>query len=254
MADPKHTFSNPALVDALELLHKENTLEHQNKALDEIVMRAQFLAPVVLPDQPQDGQTDALQFQLIPAQDGRPFFPAFTDWNELRKLCGPREQKTVVLTFDNYAAMLASSPKTAGFVINPLGRPLTLDRDFVAHLAKRKQESAGYSHQTIRKDTKVLFSEPEQYPQAMVDAIRLAVTPLAQVTRLYLRLMTRPELGRSSYLIVVDHTGAQDAVFRAIADAARPHLGEYFVDMAPFQSELGQAAIRDSQPFFARKA
>lgn len=253
MADSNPNFSNPALVDALELLHRENTLEQQNRVLDEIVMRAQFLAPVVLPEQTRNTQTDAIQFQLIPAQDGRAFFPAFTDWSQLRKLCGPREQKTVVLTFDHYAAMLASSPKAAGFVVNPMGRPLTLDRDFVAHLAKRKQESAGYSHQTIRKDAKVLFSQPEHCPQALVDAVRLAAADLPQVNRLYLRLMTRPELNHSSYLIVVDHTGAQDTVFRTIAEVSRPHLAGQYVDMVPFDSELGQAAAKDVAPFYERK-
>lgn len=253
MADVNQSFSNPALSSALELLHKENTPEHQNKVLDEIVMRAQFLAPVVLSVQNGDSQTDAIQFQLISAQDGRTFFPAFTDWTELRKLCGPREQKTVVLTFDNFAAMLASNPKTAGFVVNPLGRPLTLERDFVAHLAKRKQELAGYSHQTISKDTKVVFSDPKDYPQALVDAVRLAVASLDEVNNLYLRLMARQGQNQPSYLIVVDHHGNQDTVFRAIADAARPHLEGKYVDMVPFASEFGKAAAQDAQPFFSRK-
>ena len=253
MADVNKTISNPALTAALELLHKENTPEHQNKVLDEIVMRARFLAPVVLPAQSQDTATDAIQFQLIAAQDGRTFFPAFTDWSELRKLCGPKDQKTVMLTFDNFAAMLASNSQAAGFVVNPLGQPLTLERDFVAHLAKRKQELAGYSHQTISKDTKVVFSDPEDYPQALVDAVRLAVASLNEVEKLYLRLMARQGQNQPSYLIIVDHNGNQDTLFRAIADAARPHLKGKYVDMVPYDSEFGKAAAKDAQPFFARK-
>ena len=253
MADFNKTISNPALSAALELLHTQNTPEHQNKVLDEIVMRAQFLAPVVLPEQDDGAQTDAIQFQLIAAQDGRTFFPAFTDWGELRKLCGISQQKTVMLTFDNFAAMLASNPQTAGFVVNPLGRSLTLERDFVAHLAKRKQESAGYSHQTIRKDTKVVFTDPKEYPQALVDAVRLAAAPLAEINKLYLRLMARQGQSQPSYLIIVEHSGDQDKVFRAIADAARPHLNGKFVDMVPYATDFGKAAAQNAQPFFARK-
>ncbi len=254
MADKNHTFSNLVLAEALELLHKENTPQNQNAVLDEIVMRAQFLTPVVLPDTKENTPTDAIQFQLIFTQDGRPFFPAFTDWDQLRKLCGPKDQKTVVLTFDNFAAMLAGNPKVSGFVVNPLGEaPFTLEQDFVAHLAKKKQQLAGYSRQTISKDTKVIFSDPKDYPQALVDAVRLAVAPLEEVNTLYLRLMARAGQGQPSYLIIVDQSGDQDKVFRTIADAARPHLGDKYVDMVPYDTNFGKAACKDTAPFFARK-
>ena len=253
MADINHSFSNVVLAEALELLHKENTPQNQNMVLDEIVMRAQLLTPVVLPEQKQDTPTDSIQFQLIFTQDGRPFFPAFTDWDQLRKLCGPKDQKTVVLTFDNFAAMLAGNPKVGGFVVNPLGEaPFTLERDFVAHLAKKKQQLAGYSRQTISKDTKVIFTDPKDYPQALVDAVRLAVAPLEEVNTLYLRLMARAGQGQPSYLIIVDHSGDQDKVFRTIADAARPHLGDKYVDMVPYATEFGKAAAKDTKPFFSR--
>lgn len=254
MIDTSKPIENPLLLRALELLHQNNTPTNQNTVLDEIMMRAHFLAPVEITPSKDSHSEDMVQFQLISSQDGRNFFPAFTDWNELRKLCGPKDQKTVVLTFDDYAAMLAGDGRAAGFVVNPFGgTPLTLDRDFVTSLAKQKQEQAGYSHQTISKNTKVLLSDPEDYPQELVDALRLAVAPLAAVDKLYLRLMTRPGQSLSSYLIVVEHSGQQDPVFRAIAEAARPHIKDKYVDMVPFDSEFGQAAAQGTSPFFARK-
>ena len=253
MAEHNTSITNPALVQGLELLHTENTPAQQNRVLDEVVMRARFLSPVVLPEHGQKGQTDAIQFQLISTQDGRAFFPAFTDLGELRKLSGPKIQNTVVLTFDNYAAMLASNPTVAGFVINPMGRPLTLERDFVAHLARRKQEQAGYSHQTIEKDAKVVLGDAKDCPQALLDAVRLAAGSTPDIHRLFLRLMSRSGQTQPSYLIVVDHSGDQSAVFRTIADAARPHLENRRVDMVPYQSELGQAAAQEIAPFFSRR-
>lgn len=252
MVEHNTSITNPALVQGLELLHTENTPAHQNRVLDEVVMRARFLSPVVLPDHPQEKNSDAIQFQLISTQDGRAFFPAFTDLGELRKFSGPRIQNTVVLTFDNYAAMLASNPKVAGFVVNPMDRPLTLERDFVAHLARRKQEQAGYSHQTIEKDAKVVLGEAKDCPQALLDAVRLAAGNTPDIHRLFLRLMSRSGQTQPSYLIVVDHSGEQSAVFQTIADAARPHLENRRVDMVPYQSELGQAAAKDAVPFFSR--
>ncbi len=253
MLDTSKPVENPELSQALEQLHRNNTPETQNKVLDLVVNHAYFLAPVVLAPASKTGTENVTQFQLISSQDGRAFFPAFTDWTQLRKLCGPRDQQTLVLSFDDYASLLAGEARAAGFVINPLDMPLTLERDFVAALAKQKQVQTGYSHQTIRKDTKVLFSEAKDCPQALLDQVRLAVAPLKDVQRLYLRLMTRPELHQSSYLIIVEHSGDQDTVFRTIAEAARPHLGNHYVDMVPFDSKFGKDAAKDAQPFFVRK-
>ena len=71
--------------------------------------------------------------------------------------------------------------------------------------------------------------------------------------KLYLRLMSRKGQNQPSYLIIVDHSGSQDTVFRAIADAARPHLDGKYVDMVPYASEFGKAAAQGAQPFFSRK-
>lgn len=254
MLDTSKPIENPQLSQALERLHRENTPEHQQEVLDLIVNSAHFLSPVVLTHASDDNTQEVPQFQMIAAQDGRTFFPAFTDWKQLRKLCGPKDQQTLVLSFDDYASLLAGESRAAGFVINPLDMPLTLERDFVAGLSKQKKAQSGYSHQTIQKDTKVLFSEAKDCPQALLDQVRLAVAPLKEVKRLYLRLMTRPELHQSSYLIIVEHSGDQAAVFRTIADAARPHLGNHYVDMVPFDSQFGKAAAQDAQPFFIRKS
>lgn len=253
MIDTTQPVTNPVLLQALSELHQNNTPENQNRVLDEIVMRAHFLAPIELAPAKEGECEDVVQFQLISSQDGRTFLPAFTDWAELRKLCGPKDQKTVILTFDDYASMLAGDSRAAGFVVNPLGTPLTLDRDFVSFLAKQKQEKAGYSRQTINKNTKVLLSTPQDYPQELVDALRLALAPVKEVDKLFLRLMTRPGQGASSYLIIVKHSGNQDIVFKTIADAARPHLNNLYVDMVPYESDFGRDAAKDIDPFFCRK-
>ena len=140
-------ISNPQLVEALAALHKENTPQNQGKVLDLVLNHASFLAPVVLAPVPKgqnvppqlQGKT-AIQFQLITTKDGRPFFPAFTGWEELRKLCGPKNQQTVVLTFDHYAGMVLRDCRAAGFVVDPMGACLTFDRNMMEHLVQRKQE------------------------------------------------------------------------------------------------------------------
>ena len=150
-------ISNPQLVEALAALHKENTPQNQGKVLDLVLNHASFLAPVVLAPVPKgqnvppqlQGKT-AIQFQLITTKDGRPFFPAFTDWDELHKFSKLQDQRVVMLRFDNYAQMVLKDNRTAGMVVNPLGMSLTLDRKTLESLAKRKAELArGYAQEQV---------------------------------------------------------------------------------------------------------
>ena len=65
----------------------------------------------------QPGQADSarkqatIQFQLITTKDGRPFFPAFTDAEELRKFAGQKPVQSVVLRFDDYVSLIQRTEK-----------------------------------------------------------------------------------------------------------------------------------------------
>ena len=139
-------LDNRALLTAAEQMGRENTRESREAVLDAVISSARFLAPVNLLS-PEEGAVDgggaAVQFQLLPNQEGQPFFPAFTSWEELRRLCGPKNQQTLVLSFDDYAGMILRDGRGAGFVIDPFGVCLSFDRTMVEHLVRRKEEQAG---------------------------------------------------------------------------------------------------------------
>ena len=246
-------ISNPQLVEALAALHKENTPQNQGKVLDLVLNHASFLAPVVLAPVPKgqnvppqlQGKT-AIQFQLITTKDGRPFFPAFTDWDELRKFSKLQDQRVVMLRFDNYAEMVLKDNRTAGMVVNPLGMSLTLDRKTLESLAKRKAELArGYAQEQVEKDTQVMVGDPEEEPEELLDAVSDLAAKREDIQRLWLREMVRQD-GMKRYIIVVDHTGVQEEVFQAIAQAAAPHFGKLPVDMIPFGTGFADAATEDA--------
>lgn len=86
----------------------------------------------------------------------------------------------------------------------------------------------------------------------MVEAICSAARELPAVKALYLRLMVREGEMEPSYLVVVDQDGEQDAVFSAIAGAARPWLEGKTVDLVPRSSRFGQDASKGVSPFYDR--
>ena len=259
MPDMKKPIENPELVAALAALHQENTPQNQGRVLELVLHHAVLLAPAVVtpPPQPQqDGeavmeQKTSIQFQLITTKDGRPFFPAFTDWTELRKFCGPKQQQTVLLRFDDYVAMLQRNDKAHGFVINPMGLSLTLDRGTVMSLFKKKQEVLQRAQETVEKDTQVMVGDPAQVPDGLLEAVCQLAAQREDIRTLWLRQMVRQD-GVQSLIIVVDHTGDQAQVFQAIAGAASAHCGQLPVDMIPYGTGFAAAATEDAQPFYSK--
>lgn len=260
MPDMKKPIENPELVEALAALHQENTPQNQGRVLELVLHHAVLLAPAVVtpPPQAQQGgtaaadQKTAIQFQLITTKDGRPFFPAFTDWEELRKFSKLKEQRVVMLRFDNYAEMVLKDDRTAGMVINPLGLSLTLDRKSLENMAKKKAELArGYAEEQVEKDTQVMVGDPEEEPEELLDAVCELAEKREEIQRLWLREMVRQD-GMKRYIIVVDHTGEQAEVFQAIAQAAAPHFGKLPVDMIPYGTGFADAATEDAMPFYVR--
>ena len=146
MEPSNQPVTNPELLAAVERMNQENSRPSREAVLDLVISSARFLSPVTILSSQQDQtgpSNSAIQFQLLPNQDGQPFFPAFTSWEELRRLCGPKNQQTLVLSFDDYAGMILRDGRGAGFVIDPFGACLSFDRTMVEHLVRRKEEQAG---------------------------------------------------------------------------------------------------------------
>lgn len=144
MEDMTKPLTNPELLAAVKRMNEENSRASRETVLDLVISTARFLAPVtIIPDPNEQGSTlgenTQIQFQLLTNQDNQPFFPAFTSWEELRKLCGPKNQQTVAVTFLDYAKMVLQDNRAAGFVIDPFGCCLSFDRTMMEHLVARRQ-------------------------------------------------------------------------------------------------------------------
>lgn len=146
MVDVNKPVTNPRLKELLHILSVEKTVEAQNSALEEISLNAHFLSVVVFSPLPKgDGSTaltlkedTTIQFPMLTAVDNRTFYPVFTDWEELHKWNQEDSPQTLILTFDDYAYMVAKTESIAGFVVNPFGESLTLDRELLAYMKAHK--------------------------------------------------------------------------------------------------------------------
>lgn len=143
--------SNPMLVGSIELMKAEDTPEHRNMFINEM-MKANFLAPTIVtpvPETDENGKAvikpgSQVQFPMLTSAEGKQFFMAYTDVSELKKWKDEEEQQTFSLTFDDYASMLLRKDRNGnvspalGFVINPYGGNIVITREMAAGLMGAK--------------------------------------------------------------------------------------------------------------------
>ncbi len=146
----KKTVTNPMLVGAMEVLRAEDTPEHREMFLEE-VLKAVFLMPAVVTPTPEigpDGEVklspdSRIQFPMLSAPDGKQFFMAFTDWTELKKWKDEDGQQTFAFRFKDYADMLLKKTPdgkenpASGFLINPYGAKMMITKEVAASLIAR---------------------------------------------------------------------------------------------------------------------
>lgn len=144
--------SNPMLIGAIELMKAEDTPEHRNLFVGEL-MQAKLLAPAVLDPVPVSDENGNLKaapgtkclFPMLTAKDGRRFFMAFTDLPELQKLQDAEKNHTVAVSFAEYASVMLNGGKgkneskeqesaPVGIVLNPFGANLVIPREMAAQL------------------------------------------------------------------------------------------------------------------------
>lgn len=138
----KPTVKNPQLVEAMAEL-KEKKTPAAEKAMIEELKNAQLIAPVIMDDVPEnldlsDGQQYKTQakFMMLQQKNGTRYFPAFTEWLEVLKWRNDPEIKTVVMTLEQYVAIMARSGEAAGLVINPTEQGVVLSREKMGEIAE----------------------------------------------------------------------------------------------------------------------
>lgn len=156
MMNPFKPITNPMLCGTMELLQAEDTPEHRKMFIDELV-RARYLAPVVVTPTPQPDANGALmltsehkvELPLLAGQDGNHFLMAFTDIDALKKWNPDPNQQTFGFEFSDYAEMLFRTNKdgktnpAVGIVINPFGNSFFVSKKMVAKVMISRMKDKG---------------------------------------------------------------------------------------------------------------
>lgn len=137
--------SNPALKAAIEAVRQDPGKQNSVRLLNEVV-RARLLIPVSMDKAPvYDEKLDEIvlekdteiSFELIKSGSGAIYYPVFTDGPEMIKCGVGKDQQSMIVNFDDLAAMLLNPVNAvAGFAINPMSDNLCFSTDMVAAMKK----------------------------------------------------------------------------------------------------------------------
>lgn len=143
-------IENPVLVEAMQTFKQEMNRENEIKFLN-AMLNARYLVPVVMETPPDATMTPGTQvrtrvaFQMLTNPSGEKFIPAFTDNEELLKnpvKADPEHpRQIVVMRVTDFAAVFAQNEIARGFVINPFGQNMCLNRDQLRMLLAGAQQT-----------------------------------------------------------------------------------------------------------------
>ena len=268
-------IDNSALKKAAAALREENNPQNFNAVIN-LMMRGVFLAPAKIEigeNAPKPDENGRIQlpkdtkvtFALLKSGDGKSFFTAFTDAEELDKWQNKPAGQVMLLRFDDYARMLNGNDHVAGFVLNPFTDNLRFNSDMVASLLKQRNamlekikqtaaQQAAQRNAQIKPGDKVTIVEPSVYPDELVNPLCAELEKYPMVGAAYLQIMVINGATKS-YLLVLD-APKDDALFKAAGDAARPFLvsneKKMNLNITISTSPLGQQGMRGSEPFYIK--
>ena len=263
MNDINKPVENPklsALFEQRRNASPEQQAAVNNQIAEEIALHARLLAVITFdPDAvklEKDGkaviQKDTqLSFAMFTDPNNDVFMPVFTDWPSLYagEVYKDKDVQTLVVGFDDICAITNGK---AGAVVNPFTDNFVISPRNLAYMKQQKEIAlTGVSRQVVEKDTTVQIGNLKEVPYEMVNAITEHAKGNPQINAVWLKLMIKD--GEKSYLLIVDHTGDPDAVFKGIADAAVPHIHDgMYLDMLGYDNPTGRKAA-EGTPFYRKK-
>ncbi|MBR3364785.1 MAG: enhanced serine sensitivity protein SseB C-terminal domain-containing protein [Solobacterium sp.] len=256
--------SNPVLKSAIEALKSGNSPEKQ-LALQNGLKKARLLAPVGFDVELKPGpdgrianiKPNQIRFYLINTNDGKTFFPAFTDLEEAGKfkVSGDNDPKVqnIIRTVIDYDNMLKDANNNAeGIVINPGTDNIVIPKQLLGILSGRikpvQQTAAPIQNLAAANAT---FSEPAIYPTRMVNAVYDHCAGVKEISRVWLK--QKLMAGAVSFFLAVEADRNDQALLDGILETALPLAKDVPVEAAFVNDELMKKVIGEAVALYDRE-
>ena len=249
--------SNPELKTAI-LAVKEKEDENTQEAMFQEILKGHFLSPAIVNINMKAGKFKApsanqVKMLLLNTNQGKSFFPVFTDMEEAGKMQNTQGQniRYLVRTIKDFGSAVSNPlSKVDGVVINPMSDNIVLPKQLVELLAKGETPKSIASKPTIPTG-EVTFSEPQVYPTALANAVYEACQGMEKVSRVWLKLMSGGMA--HAYALIIETDPKDKAVTAKIGELAQPYGKNMAVVALDYDEKLGETALKDAVPLYDKE-
>ncbi|MBE6129158.1 MAG: enhanced serine sensitivity protein SseB [Erysipelotrichaceae bacterium] len=255
--------SNPALKGAIEALKSGNSPEKQ-LALQNSLKKARLLAPVGFDVEMKPGpdgrlpeiKPNQIRFYLINTNEGKVFFPAFTDLEEAAKfkVAGENDPKVqnIIRTIIDYDNMLKDpNGKAEGVVINPGSDNIVIPKQLAGILSGRIKPVQQAGAPVNLAAANATYSEPAVYPTRMDNDVYDHCAEDTSTSRVWLK--QKMMAGALSFFLVVEADKNDQAILDGILEAALPLAKDVPVEAVFVNDELMAKVIGEAFAFYDRE-
>lgn len=255
---------NPELKKAIAALKDGSTPEKQ-AALFESLKNARLLSPCDFAVQVQKNaggrvpqvRASDIRFYMLNTNDGKVFFPVYTDVEESGKFKIETRDgsvpKNVVRTIKEYDRILtAKDNKADGLVINPGSDNIVIPKQVVGVLSGRikievrQQTPAPAPVQQV----KPVYGEPATYPTRMVNAVYDHCATVPEVSRVWLKeKKVGPE---ASFILLVEMDKKDKAVLDGIKEVADQYVRETPVEIDYYDEKKEEEIVKGAVALYDR--
>lgn len=252
-------ITNPLLVKAIDEMKKERSRQTEF-AFVNALKPARFLVPATIKTVQQaaantDGTVELkeqpqISFMLFNNQEGKKYFPLFTDIAEYQKWDKHAEHKLAAITFQDLCRILQrdSGGEAMGAVINPFSHNVMIPNETLFRVNSTEAMAPG---------TKIQIGTLKEEPTPLLDVLKAHLETQDVIQKAYLRVMKRDDKEKPNFLLVLDHDPAlteaeAKPVYDAVAEAAKPQMRGVELAIVGAHTNFGVAALKDAEPFFEK--
>ncbi len=175
--------SNPAVKSAIQALKEGDSPEKQNN-LSLALLKAKFLAPCSIDK--EDENTIAMKMFMINTNEGKSYFPLFTDQKEADKSAGEEKPQYVIRMIKDYEQILNDPNNSAeGLVINPGEDSIVVNKDLALLIASGRIPLAREKKENVRGA--VAYMEPAVYPTKLANKVYDSAVEIPTISRIWLK-------------------------------------------------------------------
>lgn len=254
-------IANPQVKKAIEMLRQASTKESQ-QALSESLKTARLLSPCgfdVEIKPTKDGKIPTvnptqIKYYLVNTNDGKQFFPAFTDINESTKfkMTGEKDEvaKNVVRTIYDYDKLLNEPGSQAqGVMINPGSDNIVIPKQLIAVLSGRITPEP--QREKPQAPVQINYVEPSVYPTKMVNEVYDLVEQMKEIQKVWLK----GKLSNQTYAfaLFIESQEQDPVLLQQIQQHALTLSKGVDVEVTYVNEEIKEKIIKDATPLFDRE-